>query len=76
MLVEVGHSSIREDTTIKAALYARATMDAYWVLDIGRRRLVVFRDPREGAYQSVVSYDEEEAIAPLAAPIRVGDLLP
>lgn len=79
LLVEVGHSSIREDTTIKAALYARADIGEYWVIDTGRRRLVVFREPREGIYQSVVSYGEDETIAPLAAPeapIRVGDLLP
>jgi len=76
-VVEVSDSSLGFDLTTKAALYARAGIVEYWVLDVAGRRLIVHRDPRAGRYISVAAYGEEESVAPLAALeslLRVGDL--
>jgi Uma2 family endonuclease len=68
LLVEIADSSLRFDLTMKAALYARAGISEYWVLDVTGRRLFCHRDPSAGTYNSIVVYSEEESVAPLAAP--------
>ena len=78
LIVEVSDSSLAFDLSVKAALYARAGIVEYWVLDINARRMVVHREPEAGVYRSVVAYGEEESVTPLAAPsaaLRVGDVL-
>jgi Uma2 family endonuclease len=79
LVVEIADSSLTFDLTTKAALYARAGIPEYWVLDCNGRRLIVHRDPKSGAYASVVAYGEHESVAPLAAPhaeFRVADAFP
>jgi Uma2 family endonuclease len=68
LLVEVAHSSLTFDLTTKAALYARAGIIEYWVLDVETRRLLVHRNPDSGRYRTIVGYQEHESVAPLAAP--------
>ena len=68
LVVEIADTSLAFDLTVKAALYARAGIADYWVLDVPGRRLIVHRDPQGGQYASVTSYDEHESVAPLSAP--------
>jgi Uma2 family endonuclease len=78
LVVEVAVSTLGFDLRTKAALYARAGIVEYWVLDVSGRRMIVHRDPQPGLgrYASVVAYSAEESVAPLAAPaslLRVSD---
>jgi Uma2 family endonuclease len=76
LAIEVAESTLGFDLRTKAALYARAGIVEYWVLDIAGRRMIVHRDPQLGRYASVVAYGTDESVAPLAAPdsrLRVGD---
>jgi Uma2 family endonuclease len=78
LVVEISDSTLPFDLSTKAALYARAGIVEYWVLDINGRCLFVHRDPSSGKYASVTSYGEVEALAPLSAPgseFRVGQAL-
>ncbi len=68
LVVEVADSSLYFDLTKKAALYARAGISEYWVLDVTSHRLFVHLDPQEGKYQSVKEYKEQESVSPLSAP--------
>jgi Uma2 family endonuclease len=68
LVLEVADTTLRFDLTIKAAVYARAGIVEYWVLDVTGRRLFVHRDPQAGSYSSILVYSEHEAVAPLAAP--------
>ena len=43
LLVEIADSTLNFDLTIKAALYARAGIAEYWVLDVVAKRLIVHR---------------------------------
>ena len=79
LLVEIADSTVGFDLKTKAALYARAGIVEYWAFDIPARRLIVHRDPREGRYQLVTAYNEQESVSPLASPahaFRVGDAFP
>jgi len=68
LVVEIADTSLAFDLTVKAALYARAGIADYWVLDVPGRRLIVHRDPQGDRYSSVTTYAEQEGLAPLAAP--------
>jgi Uma2 family endonuclease len=68
LIIEISDTSLTFDLTTKAALYARAGIVDYWVLDITGRRMIVHRDPEDGRYLSVAAYSAEESVAPLAAP--------
>lgn len=86
LIVEVAYSTLRTDRTVKANLYARAQIADYWVVDLKRKKLIVFREPTEDAktrfgwhYQSEQTFSKDQSIAPLArpdAPVNVADLLP
>ena len=79
LVSEIADTTLGFDLAVKAALYARAGITEYWVLDIAGRRLIVHRDPHGGRYRTVSAYGEHERLAPLAAPgceVRVGDVLP
>jgi Uma2 family endonuclease len=77
LIVEVSDTTLRFDLRTKAAVYARAGIADYWVADMNGRRLIVHRQPVQGRYASVVFYDVDESVAPLAAPehaVAVGSL--
>jgi len=79
LVVEVADTKLYFALTTKASLYARAGIADYWVLDIAGRRMIVYREPREGRYSSVVVYGSDESVAPLAAPesfFKIGDAFP
>ena len=79
LVIEISESTLYFDLTTKAALYARAGITEYWVLDTARRRMILHRAPQAGHYSSVVAYGEQESVFPLAAPesfFRVGDAFP
>lgn len=79
LLVEVSDSTLRGDISVKAALYGRAGIPEYWVVNINARAVEVFRQPTAEGYASVATVTGNEAIRPLAAPeaeVHVADLLP
>jgi len=79
LVVEIADSSLGFDLKVKAALYARAGIVEYWVLDVTGRRLLVHRNPVSGVYADVAAYSEHENVSPLAAPhaqFRVADAFP
>jgi Uma2 family endonuclease len=86
LVVEVADSSLRLDRRYKAAVYARAGLPDYWIVNLVDRVLEVHREPRPAAdapddwiYCSVDVLRPPASVAPLAAPtarIPIADLLP
>ena len=86
LAVEVSDTSLLKDRRLKAALYARAGIAEYWILNLGARVLEVYRTPvpsptaRYGfRYKSVRLLRRGAVVTPLAAPrsrVAVSDLLP
>lgn len=79
LLVEVADSSLIYDQTDKLEAYARNGIAEYWILDLTRNELHVFRDPQGPAYRTVRRLTKEESIAPQAFPdtgVPVAELLP
>lgn len=86
LIIEVADTTLSFDRTHKAALYARAGIPEYWILNLNDRLLEVYLRPVAVrgrlfgyAYESVTQYAETDSVSPLAAPdamLLVADLLP
>jgi Uma2 family endonuclease len=79
LVIEVSDSSLEYDRTVKAALYAEASIRDYWIVNLIDNVLEVLRDPEGDAYQSRTRLRVTDTIAPLAWPdltVVVGELLP
>lgn len=68
LVVEVSDTTLRQDLTTKAHLYARAGIGDYWVLDIPNRTLHVLREPTGSEYAVHLTMSEFETVAPLEHP--------
>ncbi len=78
LAIEVAHTSQALDHA-KAAIYARAGVPEYWILDIAARRLEVQRQPTAGGIYEVVTIlaETQSITAPsLDTPWLISDLLP
>lgn len=66
-VIEYADSSLEKDTTLKYEIYAEAGISEYWLVNLQRRELIIFRDPCEQEYRSKTTLTEGE-ITPLAFP--------
>jgi len=84
LVIEVSDTTLDDDLTEKAELYAVAGIPEYWVLDLNARVLHVLRDPgplaaNGTAYRSHRQIGPDDSVFPLGAPdqsVKVADLLP
>lgn len=77
LLIEVSKTSYDFDKKVKAPLYAEAGISEYWIIDLERQRIEIFRNPAEGVYQSVISAGkaEEISIEALGLNFQVSEIL-
>ena len=78
LVVEVSITSLKDDRTEKARIYAEAGIPDYWIVNPVARQVEIRRDPKEGAYTSIEIVNDPQRIAPLFAPeisVATGDLM-
>jgi Uma2 family endonuclease len=66
-LIEYANSSLEKDLEIKSKIYAEVGILEYWVVNLKKYHLVVFRDPLDGEYATKQTLTAGE-IHPLAFP--------
>ena len=71
LLVEVAATSLPNDTIGKAALYAKAGIRDYWVVNLRDQTIEVRRDPGPDGYRSWTRYSGNDELRPLACPDAV-----
>jgi Uma2 family endonuclease len=79
LVVEISVETLDKDQGRKRALYARAAIPHYWVLDVGGRRLHAYAAPIGGGRYGEHAEHGDGATVALpwpAEPIAVADLLP
>ncbi|MDH4154419.1 MAG: Uma2 family endonuclease [Nitrospira sp.] len=84
LVVEVSDPTIALDRDHKCAIYARAGIQEYWIVNLAERCLEVYRDPVASpepvsSYRSSQKPSPSDSLAPLAAPgatVTVAELLP
>jgi Uma2 family endonuclease len=86
LIVEIAQSGLQLARGRKAAVYARAGIADYWIVNLIARVLELHRDRaspgparRHWSYSAIETFGADATVTPLAAPgaaIRVADLLP
>ncbi|MBD2344376.1 Uma2 family endonuclease [Anabaena subtropica] len=66
-LIEYANSSLEKDLEIKSKIYAEVKIAEYWVVNLKKRQLVVFRQPQDGEY-AAKSTLIDGTIYPIAFP--------
>ena len=79
LVVEVAGDSLRLDRQTKAALYARAGIPEYWIVNLAETTVEVHREPdsETGAYRAKAVVSSEGTLAATSVPglrINVADL--
>ncbi|NEO26375.1 MAG: Uma2 family endonuclease [Kamptonema sp. SIO4C4] len=68
LLIEVADSSLLTDQEIKLPLYAEHNIIEYWIVNLTRQIVEIYRDPQNRAYQQQQMLLENQSISPLAFP--------
>jgi hypothetical protein len=84
LLVEVADTTLEDDRTEKARLYARARISPYWIINLIDAQVEVYREPKTGrspAYRQRKDYGIKDSVPLLVEGhdfglIAVRDLLP
>ncbi len=79
LLVEVADRTLTYDCNKKAALYARASIPEYWVIDIKDEKVIVFRKPESKTYQQKSVQDKQTLLHLTTFPdiyLEVGKIFP
>lgn len=79
LVIEVANDSLDDDRLIKGRLYAQAGVAEYWLVDLRRRRVERYLDPRDGTYTRMTTHERGETLHPVAFPdvgVQVGEILP
>jgi Uma2 family endonuclease len=63
LAVEVSDTTLRRDRRVKLALYARAGIPEFWIVNVGVREVEIYRSPAGDTYASV----ERKCLADAAA---------
>lgn len=79
LAIEVSDTTLRTDLGIKAALYARAGVPEYWVVDVNERAVHVFREPGIKGYRKTAVAKADDELTPVELPemrLRVAEIFP
>ncbi|PZU93547.1 MAG: hypothetical protein DCE90_16380 [Pseudanabaena sp.] len=74
LLIEVADSTIAKDRRQKARIYARNRVLEYWILDVQKRQVYVFRQPEDGIYREQIVLSSSDRITMQSFPDVVIDL--
>ncbi|AGY59206.1 Uma2 family endonuclease [Gloeobacter kilaueensis] len=79
LLVEVADTTLARDRTQKAAIYARAGVADYWILNVNQKQVYLLRQPAGDTYTQISTWVSGAALSPLLFPdvsIDVSALFP
>ena len=79
LVIEVADTSLEVDRAIKARLYADSNVREYWIVDVKRGEIEVYREPADGAWKQVTRVARDGALRVAAFPdveLKAVDFLP
>lgn len=68
LLVEVADSSIKFDRDVKQPIYAQDGIPEVWIVNLGERRIHVYRDLAQGQYRDIFDVTGTGRLHPLVFP--------
>ena len=79
LLIEVADWTISKDRKQKARIYAKNHVLEYWILDLQKRQVYIFRQPEDGSYREELILSSKDHMAMQTFPnvaIALNDLFP
>jgi Uma2 family endonuclease len=68
LIVEVADTTATFDRRVKLPLYARAGIPEYWVVDLGRGLIEIYRSPSGESYRERLELRQGDRLAPATLP--------
>jgi Uma2 family endonuclease len=68
LLIEVADWTILKDRKQKARIYGKNQVLEYWILDLQRRQVYIFRQPEDGSYCEEMILNSDDSLAMKAFP--------
>jgi Uma2 family endonuclease len=68
LLVEISDTTLRTDLGRKARIYASASVQEYWVIDLNNKTVYVHRTPSDGAYTTRLVLSAGDQLSARFAP--------
>ena len=69
LLIEVADTTVRYDRSVKRRLYAREGIAEYWIVNIPKKRIEVYRDRTADGYSTSAELGLGEVASPRALPM-------
>jgi Uma2 family endonuclease len=66
-IVEISNTTLEEDLDRKKRIYANASINEYWVIDLKTTEIIIFREPSGNDYKTKFTIDRG-TITPIAFP--------
>jgi Uma2 family endonuclease len=66
LLIEVSDTTLSYDRRVKTALYGAAGVLEYWIINLPKQVIEVYREPRPNGYRTAMTYAPGETLSPLA----------
>jgi Uma2 family endonuclease len=81
LVIEVADSSLEEDRTVKARLYAEASVPEYWIVDLQHKLVERYLAPRDGRYTQLTTHGPGETLGESAealsgVTVALAEILP
>lgn len=79
LLVEIADTTIERDRQIKCPLYARHSIAEFWLVNVAKETLEIYREPETEGYGRMLRCKKSETVSPLLLPdvkIALADLWP
>ena len=79
LLIEVADWTISKDRKQKARIYAKNHVLEYWILDLQKRQVYIFRQPEDGSYREELILSSNDHMSMQTFPdvaIALNDLFP
>ena len=70
LIIEIADSTLNNDLTIKANLYAHHGLREYWVVDVSDRHIWIHRNPSEAGYQDIIELEQPAAVQAIAPELN------
>lgn len=78
LLIEVSDSTMSYDRKVKISLYAEASIEEVWLINLSRKIVEVYTQPENGKYKVVEKVSRNQTITPKLLPeltIKVSDII-
>ena len=66
-LIEYSDTTLKKDLELKTSVYAEVNIQEYWIVNLKKRTLIVFREPSAGTYTSRSDYTSG-SLSPFSFP--------